>query len=194
MPFLDSREIACSPTSRIHGYDFSNQGLMGIWEGFQALPQSSEPRDSTSLLNDIHSAAPAFESSSASTLGLPSTFSQSFEDLSYGDFNAAITAILSRQGIEKTSWSPTLRTNKSAQRELALQLCGWYLREDEFSDAITKYGVVLIVVRVVSAVYIDGKRMDSSLVLPVGSYSRDNTPGHSSCSCAVKVCSPHDRV
>ena len=138
MPLPDSREIACSPTSRIHGYDFSNQGLMGIWEGFPALPQLSDSRDPTSLLNDLHLAPPAFESSSASTVGLASTFSQSFEDLSYGDFNAAITAILSRQGIEKTSWSPTLRTNKSAQRELALQLCGWYLGGDELSDAIKK--------------------------------------------------------
>ncbi|KAH0828074.1 hypothetical protein J3R83DRAFT_3729 [Lanmaoa asiatica] len=134
-----SREIVCTPTSRIHGYDFSNQGLMGIWEGFQALPQSSEPRDSTNLLNSFHLAPPASDSGSASALGLPSTFSQSFEDLSYGDFNAAITAILTRQGLEKTSWSPALRTNKSPHRELALQLCGWYLRGDELSDAIKKW-------------------------------------------------------
>lgn len=122
---------------------------MGIWEGFQALPQSSEPRDSVSL-TDLHVAPPAFESSSvSSSLVLPSAFSQSFEDLSYGDFNAAITAILSRQGVEKTSWSPALRTNKSAQREVALQLCGWYLKGDELSDAIKKYGTSLVVVRVV---------------------------------------------
>lgn len=148
MFFPDSREIACIPTSRVHGYDFSNQGLMGIWEGFQALPQSSESRNSASLPN-LRLAPPALDSSSGSTRGLPSTFSQSFEDLSYGDFNAAITAILSRQGIEKTSWSPALRTNKSAQRELSLQLCGWYLGGDELSDAVKKYGIVLAIVRVV---------------------------------------------
>lgn len=141
--FLDSREIACVPTARIHGYDFSNQGLMGVWEGFQALPQSSEPRDSASVLSDIHLAPPAFDSSASTSLGVPPAFSQSFEDLSYGDFNAAIMAILSRQGVEKTSWSPALRTNKSAQRELALQLCGWYLRGDALSDAIKKYGEML---------------------------------------------------
>lgn len=146
--FLDSRAIAGVPTSRIHGYDFSNQGLMGIWEGFQALPQSSEPKNSTSQLNDLHLAPTAFDSSSTSALGLPSTFSQSFEDLSYGDFNAAVTAMLSRQGVEKQSWSPALRTNKSSQRELALQLCGWYLRDDELSDAIKKYGFVLVIVHV----------------------------------------------
>lgn len=121
---------------------------MGIWEGFPALLQSSEPRDSTNLSSNLHLAPPAFDSSSASSLGLPSTFSQSFEDLSYGDFNAAITVILSRQGIEKQSWSPALRTNKSSQRELSLQLCGWYLRGDELSDAIKKYGFVLVIVRV----------------------------------------------
>lgn len=148
--FPDSREIACIPTSRIHGYDFSNQGLMGIWEGFQALPQAFEPRDSVSQLSDLHAAPPAFDSSSvSSSLNMPSTFFQSFEDLSYGDFNAAITAVLSRQGMEKTSWSPALRTNKSAQRELALQLCGWYLRGDELSDAIKKYGFMPLVVRFV---------------------------------------------
>lgn len=137
--FLDSREIACTPTSRINGYDFSNQGLMGIWEGFEALPQPSEPRD-TSLPSDSYLTPPAFDSSSASALGLPSALSRSFEDVSYGDFNVAINVILSRQGIEKQSWSPALRTNKLSQRELALQLCGWYLRGDELSDAIKKYG------------------------------------------------------
>ncbi|KAF8134417.1 hypothetical protein EV363DRAFT_1562004 [Boletus edulis] len=130
-----SREITCTPTSRIHGYDFSNQGLMGVWEGFQALPQLSKPRGSVSLLTDLR---PAFDPGSASS-SLPTAFSQSFEDLSYGDFNAAITAILSRQGVEKTYWSPAIRTNKSAQRELALQMCRWYLKGDELSDAIKKW-------------------------------------------------------
>lgn len=141
---------------------------MGIWEGFQALSQSSEPRDSTSQLNESRLAASTFDSSSASSLGLPFPPSQSFEDLSYGDFNAAITVILSRQGVEKQTWSPALRTNKSPQRELALQLCGWYLRSNELSDAIRKYGFVLTIVHIDLAEYAGGKKMDNSLVLLVG--------------------------
>ncbi|KAF9227102.1 WD40 repeat-like protein [Gyrodon lividus] len=134
-----SRELMCIPIPRIHGYDFSNQGLLGIWEGFPTLPQSSETRPSTSLLSDMVAASSAaLDSSPSSTLGSTSFFSQSSDDLSYGDFNAAITALLPRQGTEK-SWSPALRTNKLAQRELALQLCGWYLKDEDLSNAIKKW-------------------------------------------------------
>ncbi len=31
-PHTDSREVVCFPTSRLHGYEFSNQGLLGLWK------------------------------------------------------------------------------------------------------------------------------------------------------------------
>ncbi|KIK80016.1 hypothetical protein PAXRUDRAFT_833780 [Paxillus rubicundulus Ve08.2h10] len=135
-----SRELTCIPTPRINGYDFSNQGLLGIWEGFTTLHQSSETRSSTSLLSDVLLGSSAsFDSSSSTSLGPAFLLSQSSDDLSYGDFNAAITVLLSRQGTAEPVWSPVLRTNKLAQRELALRLCGWYLRDDDLSNAIKKW-------------------------------------------------------
>ncbi|KAH7888971.1 hypothetical protein F5I97DRAFT_2006108 [Phlebopus sp. FC_14] len=143
-----SRENMCVPTSRIHGYDFSYQGVSGIWEGIPALPHPPENRSSVSSLGDLLSASSGgtavdsihpSRSSSIATFGPSSSYFQTMDDLSYGDFNAAIDALLLRQGPGKKLWSPTLRTNKLSQRQFALQLCGWYLNEDELSNAITKW-------------------------------------------------------
>ncbi|KAF9241774.1 hypothetical protein BU15DRAFT_87047 [Melanogaster broomeanus] len=136
-----SRELVCNPTPRIHGYDFTNQGLLGIWEGFPSLPQPSGTWPSTSLLSDMISASSGsvVDSSSSTILRSASSFSQTSDDLSYGDFTAAITVLLSRQSTENSGWSPVIRTNKMAQRELGLQLCGWYLKDDDLSNAIKKW-------------------------------------------------------
>lgn len=57
----------------------------------------------------------------------------------HGDFQAAIATIASRKGAEALMWRPTVPTNKVVQRSVALQLCGWSLKEEELNDAIKRW-------------------------------------------------------
>jgi WD repeat-containing protein mio len=57
----------------------------------------------------------------------------------HNDFQAAIASIGSRKGSEALMWRPTVPTNKVVQRSVALQLCGWSLKEEELNDAIKRW-------------------------------------------------------
>ncbi|KAG1812241.1 uncharacterized protein BJ212DRAFT_1448295 [Suillus subaureus] len=109
-----SRELICSPTSRLHGYEFSNQGLFGLWEGFSPLPQIPE--------------------SSASSFSPP-------DDLAYGDFTAAVAALCARRTSGSgRPWRPPVRsTEKVEQRRFALHLCGWSIGEEEMNHEIRRW-------------------------------------------------------
>jgi WD repeat-containing protein mio len=134
---LDSRDLLSSPTHRINGYDFSYQGLQGIWEGFQALPQQpeSDPTPRNMYLELPHEET-MFESSHLKPhAGRRSSHSPEV----HGDFQAAIATIASRKGSEALMWRPTVVTNKVVQRSIALQLCGWSLKEEELNDAIKRW-------------------------------------------------------
>ncbi|EGO25930.1 hypothetical protein SERLADRAFT_415303 [Serpula lacrymans var. lacrymans S7.9] len=139
-----SRDILSTPTSRLHGYEFSHQGLLGIWEGFPPVPQ-----------HQVSVSAPTFTSfhTSPSRLGLENSQSSLLsvltglsEKQTYGseivvqsDFQSAIADLCTRREIDKTSWKPTVSTNKLEQRQLALQLCGWSLREEDLALAIKRW-------------------------------------------------------
>ncbi|KAG6333717.1 hypothetical protein ID866_5370 [Astraeus odoratus] len=143
-----SQEVLCVPTPRILGYDFSNQGLQGIWDGFPTLPRPAENKSSVSLPMELLStsfgttAADSNTSSTPSPTGFPGllrTFSQSSDDLSYGDLDAAVGILLSRQDPEPLLLSPSLQTSKLRQRQCALQLCGWSMKDDALSAEIKKW-------------------------------------------------------
>ncbi|KAG1751269.1 uncharacterized protein EDB91DRAFT_1234726 [Suillus paluster] len=128
-----SRELVCSPTPRLHGYEFSNQGLLGLWEGFAPLPQVPEPGSSSP------------GDSSLSPLSTPAVLDpltrmrQQPDDLAYGDFTAAVAALCARRTSgSHRPWKPPVRTSKLEQRQFALHLCGWGVGEDEMNHAIRK--------------------------------------------------------
>jgi WD repeat-containing protein mio len=55
------------------------------------------------------------------------------------DFASAVSAMSARHDDHNTgldSWRPATPTSKLAQRQFALQLCGWSLREEELNNAI----------------------------------------------------------
>ncbi|KAI6037567.1 hypothetical protein EDC04DRAFT_2702091 [Pisolithus marmoratus] len=147
---LHSRGLLCFPTSRIHGYDFSNQGLQGIWDGFPAPPRAAAARNKStiSLPAELHSTS--FETTAADTNssgtpsptdfpGLLGVSSQTTEDVFYGDFDGAVGLLLSRQNPARLPLSPSLRTKKTKRRQFALQLCGWSLADEDLSSVIQKW-------------------------------------------------------
>ncbi|KAJ7895961.1 hypothetical protein B0H14DRAFT_3081117 [Mycena olivaceomarginata] len=87
----NAQDFLCVPTPRLHGYDFSHQGIMGIWEAFPPL--------------------------------------------------AATTPHGEPQIGDKTSaWKfPAVSSSKNLQRQVALQLCGWTLKEEDLWSNIKRW-------------------------------------------------------
>ncbi|KAG1739334.1 hypothetical protein EDB19DRAFT_1828902 [Suillus lakei] len=144
-----SRELVCSPTSRLHGYEFSNQGLSGLWEGFAPLPQVPESSASSFSVLDGLLTIPQISpgDSSLSPLSTPAVLDpltrmrQQPDDLAYGDFTAAVAALCARRtsGSERP-WRPPVRnTEKLEQRQFALHLCGWGVGEEEMNHGIRRW-------------------------------------------------------
>ena len=114
----DSYEYLCVPKPILHGFDFSYQGLLGIWEGFQPLPVPQGPN--ILATNNYYDLAEHWETH-------PSV------DELYGNFSAALKALLARRDC---SWKPPVATSKSLHRQVALQLIGWSFREDDFTKML----------------------------------------------------------
>lgn len=158
---LDSQEVLTVPTAQLHGYDFGYQGLLGIWEGLvpASLPLlvGDAPITQQSLLFDlpptanphypgyVHSHTGSTGSISIGASGVASNLSKrrsrSPTDSRHGNWPAALLALAARRGSDtsKSSWKPAVHTSKLLQRQIALQVIGWSLRDDELSDAIRRW-------------------------------------------------------
>ena len=138
----DSRDIFFVPTPRLHGYDFSYQGLLGIWHGFQPSPQQLPAPTSTPPVTVLDLPPSAPHGTPAGRRGYrqppPKRRALSPSDEIHGDFHAAIVALSSRQRGDPPSWRPTVPTHKLEQRQFALQLCGWSLKDEDLYGAIKR--------------------------------------------------------
>jgi hypothetical protein len=141
------------PTPRLYGYDFSYQGLLGIWEGFNPstapIPQPTQhSSESTpipghrSLLLDLtvvqvhHSHAGS--SAGNGGHGIHSSHrSHSPADDLFGSWSAALLSLAARRK-DHSSWKPHVPTDKLLQRQIALQVCGWSVREEEISASVKR--------------------------------------------------------
>jgi len=156
------------PTARLHGYDFSFQGLLGIWEGLVPMPNPPQPplvgdapiTMQQTLLFDLPTIAnppyPYINHSHTSSIGSTASISSessgvttnlfthrnnSPADALHGNWPAALAALGFRRGSDtvKSNWKPAVQTSKLLQRQIALQIIGWSLRDDELSDAIKRW-------------------------------------------------------
>ena len=138
------------PTPRLYGYDFSYQGLLGIWEGFnpssapvhmQQVSEDTPIPSQRSLLLDlpvgqVHHAL-AGGTGSGSHENHSSHRSHSPADDFFGSWSAALHSLSARRR-DHSSWKPTVPTDKLIQRQIALQVCGWSVREEELSASVKK--------------------------------------------------------
>lgn len=185
----DSHDVLSLPTPRLHGYDLSYQGLQGIWDGIPTMVIQSQPLPAEDtpvagprpFLLDLPppglSSHPSYSTSSGNMLQERQTSRRSHspvDDL-HGNWPAALAALAARRGADSSSWKPTVATAKLVQRQIALQLCGWSLREDELMAAIKRF--IFFVHLFALSIYpcrIGGRKKANSQEQPVGWYSQSN--------------------
>ena len=136
----DSKHLLTFGSAKIHGFDFSYQGVLGIWNGLEV----TSSQEVVSLLEGLDLASPS-ESSSSTLVGVepildagPSIRShfasrrnRKAGDGFHGNYSAALNMLNSRSYLDKSTWKPTIHTDKTQQRRLALALCNWKVGEDE---------------------------------------------------------------
>jgi len=135
----DARQMLEGPAIRLNGYNFANQGIQGIWEGF--LPSITDTAPSSSpqagpLLDPLVVEGVQSISRSQSRRGKPRADMPS-------DFAAALLLLSAYHktdtaALESADWKPTVSTAMLTQRRFALQLCGWSLKNEDISAVINQ--------------------------------------------------------
>ena len=155
---LDSRQILEPSKQKSSPYDFSGQGVLGIWEG--GIPTSKpqrpvEPIQTSpmagvkSIIDHVKSVSGDGRSSSKSKDNVPSSRRGSRllldtnplptpSGVQEDAYAAALNALCFGVGDTGGKWKPSTPTSKTAQRRVCLHLVGWSLREEELNRAISK--------------------------------------------------------
>jgi WD repeat-containing protein mio len=130
-----------APTNRLNGYNFANQGIQGIWEGFQPSIPDTAPSNSPKagplldplVVEGIQSISRTQSRRGKHRADTPSDFTAALLLLSaYHKTDA--TAL----DLESADWKPTVSTTKLTRRRFALQLCGWSLKNEDLSAVISQ--------------------------------------------------------
>ncbi|KIP06122.1 hypothetical protein PHLGIDRAFT_107382 [Phlebiopsis gigantea 11061_1 CR5-6] len=142
------QSLLSAPPAALDGYDFSYQGIFGIWEGFKPsrLQVSAQPTPRLSqrgLLLDVPVTAvanlmldpPHSRSRSRQVDGRRTKAGVDGTD----EFSAAVATLLAEKLPNHASWKPAVPTNKLAQRQLALYMCAWSLAEDDLAQAVRRW-------------------------------------------------------
>ena len=141
----DSKQLLTFGSSKVHGIDFSFQGILGIWEGLE--PSTS--REMNSLLDSLDLAAPpeasTLQSDTSLTIDVDASLrprltshrSHTREDGFHGNYTAALTTLTARSDLDKSAWKSTVHTGRGPHRRLALALCNWKAGEEEITRNVT---------------------------------------------------------
>jgi hypothetical protein len=128
------------PATRLNGYNFANQGIQGIWEGFPSSVFDTAPSSSLQagplldplVVEGVQSISRTQSRRGKHRADTPSDFAAALLLLSeYHKTDAA--------ALESADWKPTVSTTKLTQRRFALQLCGWSLKNEDISAVINQY-------------------------------------------------------
>lgn len=130
------------PAVHLDGYNFSNQGIRGIWDGFPSSIQTAAPSSPPGavpaplldplIVEGIQSISRTQSRRAKHRADLPSDFAAALLLLSaYHQANA--------DPLDSADWKPTIPTAKLIQRRFALQLCGWSLKNEDISAVINKW-------------------------------------------------------
>ena len=128
----DLHDFLAFPNSVIYGFDFSHQGLLGIWEGNIPTLSISHQNQSDSPLNPTNN--PYHDRRS-------SRHADEIHPSGGGNLLSALSVLVARQvgAGDVRTWKPGVATTKIVQRQIALLLCGWSLKEEEILETIRKW-------------------------------------------------------
>lgn len=144
---LDAKQLLAFGSSKVHGIDFSFQGIMGIWEGLEASPS----QDMMSILDGLDLASPSESPAArgesphrsvdvnASLHPRLNTFkSQKLVDGFHGNYTAALNTLNSRTDLvnEKLAFKSPLHSDKVQRRRLALALCNWKAGDEQIARSV----------------------------------------------------------
>ncbi|KAF7301219.1 zinc-ribbon-16 domain-containing protein [Mycena indigotica] len=155
-----AQDFLCVPTPRLHGYDFAYSGVIGIWEGllpvgenttsssFSLSATNTPTIEPLSLLSDIRDRSRSRPRRSHSLTATGRNYSPA-DDL-HGNFHAALTALAMRfgdgnsgvnnfSGLSSTGRSTGIATSRPLQRQVALHLCGWSLKEEDLWTNVKRW-------------------------------------------------------
>lgn len=147
LPALDSQRLLSVSPTLLDGYNFSYQGILGIWEGFppsqsrMTVPHPT-PRMRSLLLDMPQTSisnliADAKQSRSRSRQ--PETRHTRPVDANQEEFTYVVSTLLNENDRDRSTWKPGVATSKLGQRQLALDLCGWSLAEEDLATAVKRW-------------------------------------------------------
>lgn len=120
-------------SSKHQRYDFSYQGVAGLWEGFGPAEKLQQNRDQSPLPSEVPHETRKSKRHSKTTV-------RSAAEEEQHNYQSTLQSLLNRkEGSHKHSWKPAVPSSRVPQRQAALQMLEWSLKEDELLHLTKKW-------------------------------------------------------